>query len=60
MKALDRASAEILELAARALGDSAYARQLVQAAYDLGRADGGHEQVKRTRTALANGEKHAA
>lgn len=49
MNALDAASAEILELAAKAIGDSDYARRIIQASYDLGRADGGREQVEGAR-----------
>lgn len=56
IRALDAASAEILEHAVRAIGGSEYARMVVQKAYDLGRADGGHEQIKRTRTALEREE----
>ena len=53
MTAYDSTDAEILELAVRALGGSAFQQSIVQKAYDLGRSAGRIEQVAATRAMLA-------
>jgi hypothetical protein len=45
MNAYDTRSAELLTQAVAVLGDTDTARKLIQSAYDLGRIDGGHEQI---------------
>jgi hypothetical protein len=45
MNAYDTRSAELLKQTVEVLGDTDAARKLIQSAYDLGRIDGGHEQI---------------
>jgi len=52
MNTYTTATAEQLELAIRALGDTEFTRQIVQKVYDLGRVDGARDQVQRTQIAL--------
>lgn len=48
IEAADHRSAEILDLAARALGNTDNARTLIQNAYNLGRVDGRLGQIEET------------